>query len=749
MKKETISHSFAAVELRLSLTLCLLAALLILFPLSLSAQTNGAGSTSTNFQKIGMGARAVGMGESFTAVADDATAMFWNPAGLVLAKGTEFNLTHGEWLLGVTHEFFAFTQNLDRDGAFGASLGYMGTGTFPGALEIPGAAPEDSYGGVGDNISASDYIGSLAYAQRLGNWIGGDFFQKSILGIKATVVGQNLVNVGSSGIAFDAGYIYEITKKTFYLAALASNIGTQFQGTVVAPGPVTVVQNYSQPMAFKFGGSYRFQNLLMKKDRNIIAMETDGQIDTGVKFNIGDEYRLAFGRNAVALRAGYRTGSDLGTVAGLTTGVGISHRFDDFEAGLDYAFVPYGVLGETHRISLNLIIGVPLIIPEAYVNVTPAFILGQQKMDVAMVTKSEEPIDKWKLTVLDSTGMMVKTFSGKGAPPSRFSWDGKNEAGDLVPQGNYSFNLEVDDTEESVGKSRPRVTFAKWVPKRVPYQYTFGVSGDLLFDSGKDVLLQKGYDAIQKTAAAIQRKYPDSLIIIAGHTDNQKLGNGAKFADNQKLSLARAQAVMDYLVKNGVNGQKLSVIGYGDTKPIADNNTPAGRAKNRRVELVVSGVMDASTNELIEEGQKMMQDKRIRDALDRFLKAIEADTRNSKAYHLAGDCYLLLGGKDQAAAAYRKALKWNPSDTSLKTWLDQYAPAAKPAPLAPLPALPGAPAGANTGAANQAAPVPQTSSPSQPDASAASAVPTPVPASPANPPAAAPAATGPVPVEAN
>ena len=737
---------------RLNLVSGCLAILIVVLPLSAFAQTNGAGSTSTNFQKIGMGARASAMGDSFTAVSDDATAMFWNPAGLVLAKGTQFNLTHGEWLLGVTHEFFAFSQNLDNDGAFGGSLGYMGTGSFPGALEIPGVPIESSYGGVGDNISSSDYIGSLAYAQRLGNWIGGSsFFQKSILGIKATAVGQNIVNVGSSGLAFDAGYIYEVSRKTFYLAAVASNIGTQFQGTVVANG-VTVVQNYSQPVIFKFGGSYRFTNLLMKKDRNIIAMETDGHIDTGLKFDIGDEYRLAFGRNAVAFRAGYRTGSDLGALAGLTSGVGISHRFDDFEAGLDYAFVPYGVLGETHRISLNVIIGVPLIIPEAYLNVTPAFVLGQQKMDVAIATKSEEPIDKWKMTITDSSGMLVKTLSGKGAPSSRFSWDGKNEAGDLVPQGNYTFNLEVTDTEESVGKSRPRETFAKWVPKRVPYQYTFGVSGDLLFDSGKDVLLQKGYDAIQKTAAAIQLKYPDSLIIIAGHTDDQKLGKGAKFADNQKLSLARAQAVMDYLVKNGVNSQKLSVIGYGDTKPIADNKTPAGRAKNRRVELVVSGVMDASTNEMIDEGLMMMKNKRTREALDRFLKAIEADSRNAKAYHLAGDCYLLLGGKDLAAASYRKALKWNPADTALKAWLDQYAPAPQPvlspsngaAPLAPLPALPNAPANPSSSTSQAPAPSSQASAPPP-------AVPTQVPAASANQPApaAAPAAPGPVPVEAN
>ena len=200
---------------------------------------------------------------------------------------------------------------------------------------------------------------------------------------------------------------------------------------------------------------------------------------------------------------------------------------------------------------------------------------------------------------------------------------------------------------------------------------------------------------------AIRRRYPDSLIIIAGHTDNQKLAKGAKFADNQQLSLARAQAVMNYLVRNGMDPSKLSVVGYGDTKPIADNATPEGRAKNRRVELVVSGVMDATATDLIDEGMIQFKQQNYREALDRFLKALESDSRNAKAYHLAGDCYMRLGGKDLAVAAYQKSLKYNPGDTALKQWMDQYGPKPMPAPIAPTtnvaPASPSTPPQANPG----------------------------------------------------
>jgi outer membrane protein OmpA-like peptidoglycan-associated protein len=669
------------------------------FPCSVNAQqVSGAGSTSTNFQKIGMGARPSGMGNSFTAVSDDATAVFWNPAGLVLAKGTQFSLTHGEWLLGVTHEFFAFSQNIDQDGAFGGSLGYLGTGSFQGALETP----TGGYGGPGDNISATDFTATAAYAQRLGNWINGDFFKHSLVGISATVVGQNVVNVGNAGAAFNIGYLYEIKRKTFYIGAVLFNLGTN-------------IQNFSQPLMYKVGGSYQLRNTLMKKDRDIIALDLDGNNDTGFKVGIGDEYKMTFGRNDIYLRAGYSTAADL---TGITTGVGIAHRFDDFEAGLDYAFVPYGVLGDTHRISVDIIVGGNLTKPEAYVNAGPAFVLGQQTLNVNFSSKSEEPIDSYKINILDSSGMLVKTLSGKGSPPSHFLWDGRNQAGELVPQGNYSFNMEVTDDNDLTGTARPAQSYAKWVPKRVPYQYTFGVSGDLLFNSGKDDLLQRGYDAIQKAAMAIRRRYPDSLIIVAGHTDDQKLAKGAKFADNQALSLARAQAVMNYLVKSGMDASKLSVVGYGDTKPIASNDTLEGRAKNRRVELVVSGVMDATATDLIEEGMKMFNQQNYREALVRFLKAIESDSRSAKAYHLAGDCYMRLdGGKDLAIAAYRKSLKYNPGDKPLKQWLDQNAPAPAPAPAAPAP---------NTAPQNNSTAPAQPPQPSDSSAQPATAAPQPV-----------------------
>ena len=78
---------------------------------------------------------------------------------------------------------------------------------------------------------------------------------------------------------------------------------------------------------------------------------------------------------------------------------------------------------------------------------------------------------------------------------------------------------------------------------------------------------------------------PEQIIVVTGHTDAQ----GAKKA-NKALSQKRAQAVVSYLEKKGINKNNLKAIGYGEEKPVATNSTTKGRALNRRIEFTVEGV---------------------------------------------------------------------------------------------------------------------------------------------------------------
>jgi len=113
------------------------------------------------------------------------------------------------------------------------------------------------------------------------------------------------------------------------------------------------------------------------------------------------------------------------------------------------------------------------------------------------------------------------------------------------------------------------------------------LSEQLLFASGSTVVDKKGKDAIVQLGKVLQNK-SDINILIEGHTDDVPLSGHNRFRSNWDLSGARAGAVADYLSeRGGVPRERLMVRGMADTKPVAANDTREGRAKNRRIEILV------------------------------------------------------------------------------------------------------------------------------------------------------------------
>ncbi|WP_338768033.1 OmpA family protein [Bernardetia sp. ABR2-2B] len=104
---------------------------------------------------------------------------------------------------------------------------------------------------------------------------------------------------------------------------------------------------------------------------------------------------------------------------------------------------------------------------------------------------------------------------------------------------------------------------------------------NVLFETGKASLKNTSFKAIDELASAMTAK-KTMEIEIAGHTDNV----GDKDA-NLKLSQERAEAVRDYLIKKGIDAKRITAKGYGDTKPVADNSTNAGKQQNRRTEVKI------------------------------------------------------------------------------------------------------------------------------------------------------------------
>lgn len=112
------------------------------------------------------------------------------------------------------------------------------------------------------------------------------------------------------------------------------------------------------------------------------------------------------------------------------------------------------------------------------------------------------------------------------------------------------------------------------------------LKGSVLFDSGKAQLKEESLPLIDKVAMMLER-YAESTIEIEGHTDNVPIHN-AQFESNDVLSSYRALAMFNYLVENtSLDPAKLKHSGRGEYIPVADNSTPEGRAKNRRIEIKI------------------------------------------------------------------------------------------------------------------------------------------------------------------
>ena len=105
--------------------------------------------------------------------------------------------------------------------------------------------------------------------------------------------------------------------------------------------------------------------------------------------------------------------------------------------------------------------------------------------------------------------------------------------------------------------------------------------GDVLFDTGSSALAPGAYERLRSLAASLNR-YPDTNIVVKGHTDS----TGAE-SYNLKLSEERAENVRKYLVAEGVSPSRVTAIGFGEAYPLVSNDTSSGRQQNRRVELEI------------------------------------------------------------------------------------------------------------------------------------------------------------------
>lgn len=286
-------------------------------------------TSGAQFLSLGGGARAAGMGEAYTAVADASDAVYWNPGGLARLKGTEASFTHASLPADMNYEFASFGTSLGKGRAVGAAVQY---------LSQPSIDQTDSSGyATGSTFRPSDLSASVAGAGTLPDDLG--VFTHAQVGVAVKYVRTTLTRSVYTAAA-DLGIVsepFDVLGRTVRVAYAAQNLGGTLKYQVKAD---------SLPTTLRLGTSWGLT------EGWTLAGDFDQPVDARPYLAFGTEYSVPVGADSsVAGRVGANTRAmgDTGGMSGFSFGVG--GRFG--RASFDYALSPLGVLGMVHRVGVG------------------------------------------------------------------------------------------------------------------------------------------------------------------------------------------------------------------------------------------------------------------------------------------------------------------------------------------------------------------------------------------------------------
>lgn len=297
-----------------------LSILIILISLSITVQAAfkkaDRGTAGAKFLKIGTGTRAIGMGEAYTAVSDEVNAAYWNPAGLTKISRIEFTAMHNLWLAGFRHDYFGLAVPLRKNNqVLAVNVSNFTTSGFTNVE-------------TDEKIKPTDTSFGISYGRSIG------FLR---LGLTVKSIYQKLYSKSIKAFAGDAGLMYRSPTDSFGIGLAALNIGSGIDGDKL-------------PLSIRLGSMVNISRKL------ILSADIHAPVDDAPNLHVGGEYTHAISKNlSGSFRTGFKNTSinDLGALSGLSLGAGVT--WDTVK--IDYAFVPYGDLGSTHRMSIGILFG--------------------------------------------------------------------------------------------------------------------------------------------------------------------------------------------------------------------------------------------------------------------------------------------------------------------------------------------------------------------------------------------------------
>jgi len=325
----------------------------LLFSVSLKSENiTKTGTTSAKFLSVGIGSRANGMGDAFVAIANDATAMYWNPAGLSWIKNREFLVNYSQWFLDINFSYTGFAMPLGNYGTFGISLTYIKS------IDEMEVTTEDYPEGTGETFSAGHYAIGFSYGKNLTD--------RFAIGGNIKYIGEYIMNCRANSFAIDIGTLFITPFKDVRFGVCVSNFGKKMQIT----GPDLLVQKdidetkygnnesvnaylstdrFDLPLLLRVGLSGEFVN--KRAMRITWAVDALHPNDNTEYINCGIEVSLL--NDLIFLRSGKSSIFMKNRENKYSAGFGLNIKINSTtRIAFDYSYQDYEHLPQTYRYSL-------------------------------------------------------------------------------------------------------------------------------------------------------------------------------------------------------------------------------------------------------------------------------------------------------------------------------------------------------------------------------------------------------------
>lgn len=311
------------------------------------------GTTAAPFLVIDAGARGVGMGSAFVSVANDISAMYWNPAGIARLSQPEATFNYTRWIADVQYNYTAIAVPIPQIGVLGANATFVSMDEMDVTTV---SAPE----GTGETFSMGSYAFGISYARNLTD--------RFSIGFNAKFIQERIYHSSAKGIAFDIGTLFDTQLNGLRIGMSISNYGTKMQmrgrdmliqvdvdaskhGNNENINASLQTDTYDLPLLFRVGVS---MDVLAGKYNSHLILSVDAlhPNDNVESLNLGAEYTY---RQWVALRCGYQGLFKRHSEEGLCAGGGLNYRISgNTTLHVDYAWGDFGRLNEIQKFSLGI-----------------------------------------------------------------------------------------------------------------------------------------------------------------------------------------------------------------------------------------------------------------------------------------------------------------------------------------------------------------------------------------------------------